>query len=449
MTYYKPSSRFILTLAATALCGFSLPQTASAQTSLDAPMEESFARIQEQMMKQRMKNVAAVTATPPIQLSSISKDITIEPNPLVKQVKSELYSNVQKTSDITAADITPRSTTVGGTVVGTEINKINTQHKALRGDLRTLSSRYEALTNDTASQSLAYHALVATINTQLQAGTTPGNPRLVQKMSEAQRSLGELSNNIAELNDLASDVADAAADASYLNESINSAFSLHGASEADHKKLAETEDQLSNSVVVVERLLNNTSDSINRNSAYLSSERNNLRTLSGAVDNGDLYGKSFANRLYQPASVAPAVPAVAAPTNLAPIADEFAPIDVMNQVAPAPVAAAPAPQPQALSGPRQLVKIRFTEDNVDFQQPVYMAVNEALERYPNATFDVVGVHPSTGNAAQVAIESTRARRNTDKVVRTLSDMGLGLNRVNTSFDKSASANTSEVHIFVK
>lgn len=460
MTYYKPSSRFILTLAATALCGFAMPQTASAQTAASSStMEESFARIQEQIMKQRANNVAAVTAVPPVSLtenikvSSIDKNLTISPNPLVDEVKTKLYTNVQKTSDITPADIAARSGSTGSTIVGQEISKIERQHKALRGEVKALSDRYEQLTSKTASQSLAYHALVATMNSQLQAGTTPGNPRMVQKMSEAQNSLGSLSNNIAAINDLASDVSEAAAEASYLTESVNSAFMLHGATEKDHQNLAITEDKISNSLVVLERLLNNTSDSINRNSAYLASERNNLRTLSVAIDNGDLYGRSFANRMYQPVglNVMPA----AAPVSLAPAPVDMSPIGVTQSGAPltpAPIAAAPTPapeQPQALSGPRQLVKIRFTEDDVDFQQPVYMAVNEALARYPNAQFDVVGVHPSTGNAAQVAIESTRARRNADKVLRTLNDMGLDLNRVSTSFDKSEAANTSEVHIFVR
>lgn len=455
MIYFKPSSRLILTLAATALCGFITPQAASAQTAASSvtPMEESFARIQEQIMKQRANNVAAVSAVPPVALneeikvSSIDRNLTISPNPLVDEVRTTLYSNVKRVDDITPIDITQPSGSVDNTIVTQEIQKIEAQHRSLRGEIKGLSERYEQLTTRTADQSLAYHALVATINSQLQAGTTPGNPRLVKKMSEAQNSLSSLSNNVAEINDLASDVAEAAAEAAYLSETVNSAFMLHGATEADHQNLAATEDKISNSVVVLERLLNNTSDSINRNSAYLASERNNLRTLSVAVDNGDLYGRSFANRMYQPVglNVMPAAQPVNAPTNLAPISME--PITSTPSTGDSMMLAAPATQ--ALTAPRQLVKIRFTEDDVDYQQPVYMAVNEALERYPNASFDVVGVHPSTGNAAQVAIESTRARRNTDKVVRTLNDMGLDLDRVNTSFDKSENANTSEVHIFVR
>ena len=96
-----------------------------------------------------------------------------------------------------------------------------------------------------------------------------------------------------------------------------------------------------------------------------------------------------------------------------------------------------------------LAKIRVDRPDVNYEQPVYAAMNEALEKYPNAQFDIVAIHPSQGNAAQVAIESTRARRNADKVLRTLSQMGLDLARTNLSYDESADATTSEVHIFVK
>src|SRR5690606_8435478 len=80
------------------------------------------------------------------------------------------------------------------------------------------------------------------------------------------------------------------------------------------------------------------------------------------------------------------------------------------------------------SGPRPLVKIRFDKPNVQYEQPVYMAVSDAMQKYPDARFEIVAVHPTGGNAAQVAIESTRARRNAEQVLRTLTQMGLDGNR---------------------
>src|SRR5262249_50768015 len=160
----------------------------------------------------------------------------------------------------------------------------------------------------------------------------------------------------------------------------------------------------------MERILNNVSDDITRTTTYLSSERDNMRTLSLAVKNGDMYGKSLANRPFSGAGVFQQASA-----------------------SPQDIQAAATAQPAVLSGgPRPLVKIRFDRADVDYEQPVYLAVNEALQRYPNAHFDLVAVHPTSGNAAEVAIESTKARRNAERVLRTLTEMGLPLDRINLS-----------------
>ena len=110
---------------------------------------------------------------------------------------------------------------------------------------------------------------------------------------------------------------------------------------------------------------------------------------------------------------------------------------------------APASTTSGLSGPRPLAKIKFDRPDVAYEEPVYLAVNEALKRYPNARFDLVAVTPTEGNAAQVAIESTKARRNAEKVLRTLTQMGLTQDRVDLSYSENASAAVNEVHLFVK
>lgn len=66
-------------------------------------------------------------------------------------------------------------------------------------------------------------------------------------------------------------------------------------------RLAQIEDAVNNSVVVIDRMLNNVNDDITRTMAYLSTERNNLRTLSMAINSGDLFGRSLANRQFEKA----------------------------------------------------------------------------------------------------------------------------------------------------
>src|SRR5690606_6508668 len=111
-------------------------------------------------------------------------------------------------------------------------------------------------------QAAEYYAAIATINTQLQAGTTPGNPRLVQRLDTAQRVLDTLGQNIADLNGLAVQVAEAASQAGFLMNSVQTTYSLSGAVEEDHQKLRGMEESIMQEMAKVDRLLNSVNDSI-------------------------------------------------------------------------------------------------------------------------------------------------------------------------------------------
>ncbi len=309
------------------------------------------------------------------------------------------------------------------TVVGRKVEELRKELTSLQGNVSGLSEKLTVLENEGQARSADYYANVATISTQLQSGTTPGNPRLVQRLSLAQQGLESLAGNVVQLNQLAVDVSQSASMANFLLEAARSTYSLSGAVEEDHVRLSQLEDVINNTLVVIERLLNNVNDDITRTAAYLSSERGNLRTLSLAISTGDLYGKSLSNRPFS--NIGGATPA--------------------GFIQASAATGAPA----ALSSPRPLVKIRFDDANVDYEQPVYMAVSEALERYPQARFELIAVHPTAGNAAQVAIESTRARRNAEKVLRTLTQMGLPLDRIDLSYTPSADVRSNEVHLFIR
>ncbi len=278
-------------------------------------------------------------------------------------------------------------------------------------------------------QAAEYYASIATISTQLQSGTTPGNPRLLQKFAVARQKLEQLGGNISLLNDLSLQITNAASHSSYLQETVRATYSLSGAIEEDHVKLAQMEDSINNTNVVIERLLNNVNDDITRTTAYMNTERDNLRTLSLAIETGSMFGKSLSNRPFSNTQLAS--------FGNAPVA--------ANGMTPPPPSSATAPT----GNPRPLVKIRFDRPNVDYEQPVYIAVSEALKRYPDARFELVAVHPSKGNAAQVAIESTKARRDAERVLRSLTEMGMDLDRIDLSYTPSADATNSEVDLYIR
>lgn len=316
------------------------------------------------------------------------------------------------------------------TVVGQKIEELRSELASLQGKIGGFSERLTSLETEGQMKAAEYYANVATISTQLQAGTTPGNPRLVTRMSEAQASLETLSTNVGQLNDLAVEISNLASMASFLLEATRATYSLSGAIEEDHARLAQLEDSVNNTIVVIDRLQNNVNDDITRTAAYLGSERGNLRTLSLAVSTGNFFGRSLSNRPFSSLSQASSQPATLAPAS------------AVAQGSAIPAAA-------ATGTPRPLVKIRFDRPDVAYEQPVYLAVSEALERFPSARFELVAVHPSIGNAAQIAIESTRARRNAEKVLRTLTEMGLPSDRIDLSYTPSPEARSSEVHLYIR
>jgi len=363
------------------------------------------------------------------QIRNVSRPaLIITDQPIPASVRNNIYTSPNQTQNVTPQDL------IGDayyqptqTMVTRKISDLTGELNLLQNNVQRLSSNLNQLQSENENLAAEYYASVATVNTQLQSGTTPGNPRLVQRLSTAENNLERFGENVGALNSLALSVADAASKSAFLMEQARSAFNISGAVEEDHKQLAILEDSVANTALVIERVLNSVNDDILRTGAYLNSERSNLRTLSLAVSNGDLYGRSLANidySAYQGGATAQPAYAAAAAT-------------------PAPAA------PQGLAGPTQLAKIRFDRPNVDFEEPVYAAVNQALQRYPNAMFDVVAVHPSEGNAARVAIETTKSRRNAQKVLRTLSQMGLDMSRANLTYKPSPEAVSSEVHLFIR
>lgn len=323
------------------------------------------------------------------------------------------------------------------TMAAGKIDQLREEMFSLQSRVTDLSERLAGIQQVGQELAANYYASVATINTQLQSGTTPGNPRLMERLTAAQDALETLSGNVADLNSLALQISDSAAMAGYLQEAARAAYGLTGSVEEDHARLAQLEDSISSTSVLVERLLNNVNDDITRSAAYLSSERSNLRTLSLAIANGDLYGRSLSNRPFL--SVAQSRVA----------ADMAAATGGTLGAQPASLTGGMAAAPAALASPRPLVVIRFDKPEVDFQQAVYQSVGEALEKYPNSRFELVAVAPGAGNPARKAIEATRSRRNAEKVLRTLTGMGLATDRIDLSAMTNDNIQTNEVHLYVR
>ncbi len=310
--------------------------------------------------------------------------------------------------------VTPGQPT--GTFVGQKVVQFRGELQRLQEQIRDENSALQAIRGQTVQHSERYHSTVGTIQARLQVGTTPGNPILVSQWNAAQGLLDQIASDVAQMNSLANRVSGTSSLSSYLLESVRAAYGLSGAVDEDHRQLTILEDEVNRTVVTIDRLLNELSSDISRQSAYLATERSNLTALSLAIKNGELYGGSLANQAFQSA---------------------------------APVASA---GPSSLPGEarrRPLVVIRFDRPNVEYAQALYTALSGALNRRPNATFDLVAVAPQSGSPAQVTRAENLSKRDAERVLRSMSEMGLPMERVRLSAMTSPAAETNEVHIYVR
>lgn len=312
------------------------------------------------------------------------------------------------------------------TLVSRKVSELETDLSAIQGEVSSFNARLQDMRRESETMTSEYYTVVATINADLQSGTTPGNPDMVEDWSQAQDKLGRLSDSSKGLDDLANDLVAEATKASFLLDATQATFGLSGAVKEDHQNLTVLEDQVNQTIVLINRLLNTTQDEISRRTNYLRTERLNLQTLSLAIANGEFYGQSISNRLFKRAAESG---------------------EGMASMTPA--AGEAAPQRLAPAGRRPLVVIRFDRADVNYEQAVYSAVGQALEKYPQASFDLVSVSPSKGNPAEVSLAGNAARKNGEAVLRTLTQMGLPTGRVHLNEAKSANVNGNEVHIFIE
>ena len=343
-----------------------------------------------------------------------------------------------------SSNFVPPAVTPGvptGTFVGQKISILRIELQQLQNRVRQQNQHLQAIRNQTVNHSRDYHGTIAAINARLQVGTTPGNPTLIAPWNSAQALLAGIDNDIAQLNGLANDVAGTSTLSAYLLETTRATYGLTGAVDEDHRQLAVLQDEVHRTVVLIDRLLSELSNDVSRQTSYLSNERSNLTTLSLAIKNGEAFGGSLANRAFSSPAFASAGPVFgsAPPPRPAP--------QIASTAVPPPAlapAAASRPAPR-----RPLVVIRFDRPNVEYEQPLYTALSRALERRPDATFDLVAIAPNRGTAAEVTVASNTSKRHAESVLRSISEMGMPLDRIRLSATTSGQAATNEVHIYVR
>ena len=351
-------------------------------------------------------------------VKQINKKITIRPSTeeKVNQSLANLSGGL-KPPKLGATNFkvkAPKGGKATGTLVGNKISTLRDDLKRLQASIDIENNDLQAVRSKSNSNSKTYHDRVAVMRSKLQLGTTPGNPMMVEAWNAAQEQLEKVNDDIGEMNSLSSRVAADASMSAYLLDATRASFGISGAVDEDHQQLEVLEDEVSQTVVLIERLLTELSDDIRRQSNYVANERNQLNTLALAIKNGEFFGPSLASTAYNVSSVKP--PNVTSSKT-------------------------------GLNRGRPLVIIRFNQPNVNYEQALYTAVNKVLQNQPNATFDLVAVSSVNGGTAKAALNANETRRNAQNVLRSLVDMGLPPGRVSLSATSSSSGN--EVRLYLR
>lgn len=299
------------------------------------------------------------------------------------------------------------SSRFGPTAVGQKATQLRADFEKLRANTVSRSEQLSVIRKQTIANVNAYHTVVGSIRSRLQMGSTPGNPELLANWSSAQTQLTQIDADIATLNQLSAQVSSDAGASAFILENIRAAYGLSGALEDDHRQLRLLEDEVNQNAIVIDRALLDLNAEIGRQQAYVSTERNALVELAAEINAGQSY----------PAAAGGARRAV-------------------------PVRSIATVSAETFAERRPLVVIRFDKADVAYEPQLYQALSRALERRPDAVFDLVAVSPQGGNPSA-------ARRNADTVFASMTNMGLPAERVAMAAMPSDAAKTPEVHIYVQ
>jgi hypothetical protein len=388
-----------------------------------------------------------------------------------------------------------------GTAVGARAQELRGQAQQLNTTIDQHLAQLRQIRQERDAVADQYYAAVGEISARLHVGTTPSNPIMMAKWTEARGLLDKLEGNLSQVTALSNDMAVDGQTGDYLENSTRAVFVMPGAVDEDHAQLRALEEAVGASESKVSGELIEVTNEINRQNAALGIERNNLSTLAEGVRAGQYLGHSLANPPVRPAGKGAGAPAKAAPAaatphggpghhhhgdkgkaktpaaapaldqpaqNAAPAqpADATPATDAPNPAAPA-VETTPLPAPAPTKphdkrsvkpahgttaalprdGHGALMVIRIDQYDQRYQEALYGAVSKALQRQPNAKFRIVGVTPEAGRPEDTALRLGDVRRHVEDVERSLLAFGVNGTQISTVSAADKRAPVEEIRVY--
>ena len=188
----------------------------------------------------------------------------------------------------TPSNSNPAISQTGTQTVRQRIQQLRADQAALNSAIATQQNQLSTTRGQLSADAQAYSGLTNGITSRLQAGTTPGNPDLVNQWNAAQAKLDAITLGVGNLNSLASQVTTQASVAGYLLENVRATYSVGGAVDEDHRNLRSIESETTRSMQQIDRLIGDLNAQISRENGFLARERTHLAALSYGVNLGRL-----------------------------------------------------------------------------------------------------------------------------------------------------------------
>ena len=274
--------------------------------------------------------------------------------------------------------------------------ELDNELAGLVGVIEAQRAELQGLAQGAAESAELYVAAVAAMNGRPSAGAPPDDPILASQWRAARGALKDVAAAYsARLRELNSRIAVNRGMTAYLAESTRAARAVRAALGVDQGEIAGVESRVARVIDENERLLAEIERAFDRYAAWLDD-------------------------------------APAPPPGLAPL----------------PEVAGLSPPPVAEGAPA-LVTVRFARPDVAYEDALYEAVAAALQRRPEANFELVAVAPLAADSAEAQRTAEAAGRNAERVMETLLAMNLPPERIRLSFATSAEIAVSEVRLFAR
>ena len=160
------------------------------------------------------------------------------------------------------------------------------------------------------------------------------------------------------------------------------------------------QDEIKRKTVELTRLLEDLNETVRRRDIYLAAERRRLTQLASAISVGESFGLGLGT------------------LKSLPVLDEKE--NNKQESSDTNVSGNP------------IAVLKIEGESLKYNQGLFGAVSAALERTPDATFTLVAVSSSAGNASEKAQRAANAREEAGKVISSLISMGMPADRLSVT-----------------